>query len=181
MFDQLVRRFLNNIFEPKPVVQIVQIFVSATQTFSSNFENLTTKRKNVIRRHMKGQIDTSNPYFASSVAAYVISRKGGMSLEYLTENSKVPKIITSIARFYVYYNMKRFLQDPTKLGRFVTKEDLKVIQKNFPIRKGWETKRHYGKKIIKYWLEKQPTRKDIQNARYYGQGGKVLARETTNS
>ena len=24
----------------------------------------------------------------------------------------------------------------------------------------------------KYWLEKQPTRNDIQNARYYGQGGK---------
>ena len=47
--------------------------------------------------------------------------------------------------------MKRFLRDPTKLARFVTKEDLKVIQKNVPIKKIWVTKWHYGKEIIKYW------------------------------
>ena len=68
--------------------------------------------------------------------------------------------------------MKRFLRDPTRLSRFVTKNDLKFIQKNIPTQTFWETKYHHGKEIISYWLKKQPHPENIRNARYYGRGGK---------
>ena len=66
--------------------------------------------------------------------------------------------------------MKRFLTDPTRLSRFVTKDDLRVIQKNIPIQKHWETKMHYGKEIISYWLKEQRNKADIRHARCIGGG-----------
>ena len=136
---------------PFNVIQF-SVFVTYTQ---SNFDPLDTTWKNEgkVKDIRKAKVDKDNPYFASLIAAYVISQKGGVSLEHLEENPIIPKIITSIARFYVYYHVQGFLRDPTKLSRFVTKNDLKVIQKNIPTQTFWETKYHHRKEIISYWLK----------------------------
>ena len=108
------------------------IYVTTTQSFQSNFNDLETAWANTQKTKdiTKVKMDKDDPYFASLIAAYVISHKGGFSLEHFRENTKVPNIITSIARSYVYYHMARFLQDSSKMSRFITKDDLKVIQKN---------------------------------------------------
>ena len=128
------------------------IFVTNTQSFTTNFDSLETSWKNAnkVKDIRKPKVNNDDPYFASLIAAHVISQKGGVSLKHLKENPKIPKIITSIAQFYMYYDKKRLLRDPTKLSRFVTQEDLRVIQKNIPIQQHWETKMHYGKEIISY-------------------------------
>ena len=130
------------------------IFVTNTKNFTSNFESLDTtlKDEGKVKDVRKAKVDKDDPYFASLIAAYVLSQKGGVSLEHLEENPKIPKII-SIARFYVCYHIQRFLRDRTKLSRFVTQNDLKVIKKNIPTQTFWETKYHHGKEIIKYWLD----------------------------
>ena len=151
------------------------IFGTATQSFKSNFKKLETAQENTRKAKTvtKVKMDKDDPHFASLMAAYIISHNGGVSLEHLRENPKVPIMITSIARFYVYSHVKRFLRDPTKMSRFINKDDLIVVQKNIPTQKQWETKMHYGKQIISYWLAKQPNKADIRYDRYVH--GRVLS------
>ena len=56
------------------------------------------------------------------------------------------------------------------MQRFITNETLKVIQKNIPVKKTWESKFHRGKEIIADWLARKPNKKDIRNTRYEGLG-----------
>ena len=72
------------------------IFVTNSQSFTSNFDCLHTKWKNDSKAKdiRKVKVGKDDPYFASLISAYVISQKGGISLEHLKENSKIPKIIT---------------------------------------------------------------------------------------
>ena len=87
-----------------------------------------------------------------------------------------PKIITSIARFYVYYHMKRFLRDSDKMQRFITKEMTETVQANIPTKKIWEDTFQRGKEIIATWLAEQPNKPNIRYARYerVGSVGGVL-------
>ena len=100
------------------------IYVTNTLSFQSNFEELKTALANTQKAKdiTKVKVDKDDPYFASLMAAYIISHKGGFSLEHFKENPKVPNIITSIARSYLYYHMKRFLRDPNKMSRFITND-----------------------------------------------------------
>ena len=62
-------------------------------------------------------VDKDDPYFASLLAAYIISHLGGISRKHLTGDNNV---ITSIARYYVYYHMKRFTENPQKMSWYIT-------------------------------------------------------------
>ena len=44
---------------------------------------------------------------------------GGISRKHLTGNNKV---ITSIARYYIYYHMKRFMEDSRKMNMYITSD-----------------------------------------------------------
>ena len=70
--------------------------------------------------------------------------------------------------------MTPFIHDPTKMARFVKKDDLKIIGKNIPINKFWETKYKYTKETITNF-HKEMKGGAIRNVHYYGQGvGGVL-------
>ena len=81
------------------------IYVNARSGFSSNFEALETSWKGTANDITKMAVGKDDPYFASLLAACIISHVGGMSKKNLNGDNKD---ITSIARYYVYYHMKRF-------------------------------------------------------------------------
>ena len=66
--------------------------------------------------------------------------------------------------------MKRFLKNPDKMDKYVTREMLDEVHKNLPVKKVWTKKYHQGKETISAWLNKQSNKDNIRNARHYGGG-----------
>ena len=138
-------------------------FSFQTDPFDTNFAN-PRKAKDV--RTL--DLDKDDPYFASLMAAYVISQKTGVCTRHLTESRNVPKVVTSIFRFYVWYHMRRFLRHPEKMTKYLTKKNLDFIKREVPVRKIWKKKYHHGKETVRAWLRIQPNRANIRNAKIYG-------------
>ena len=152
-----------------------RIFVNSEQSFS--FQTVAPNTKwgnsgNVKDIRTVDSLEKDNPYFASLMAAYVISQKTGICTKHLREDSAAPgdvtKIVTSILRFYVWYHMNRFLRYPEKMSKSLTRDALDFIKKNLPVKKIWKKKYHYGKETISAWLRTQPNRANIRNAKNYG-------------
>ena len=102
------------------------IYLNTKDGFSSNFETLETSWKSDANDITKMAVDKDDPYFASLLAAYIISHVSGISRKHLTGDNNV---ITSIARYYVYYHMKRFTENPQKMSSYITDDIQKLIQK----------------------------------------------------
>ena len=147
-----------------------RIFVNGEQSFSFQTNPLDTKFANLKRaRDIRTlDLDKDDPYFASLMAAYVISQKTGVCTRHLTESRDVHKIVTSILRFYVWCHMSRFLRFPEKMEKYLTKKNLDFIKKNIPLRKTWRKRYHHRKETVSWWLRTQPNRANIQNAKIYG-------------
>ena len=159
------------------VLNHFRIFVNSEQSFSFQTDpvNLNTKwgnPGNVKDIRTVDSLDKDNPYFASLMAAYVISQKTGICTKHLREDpgapEGVPKIVTSILRFYLWYHINRFLRYPEKMSKYLAKNDLDFIKRDLPVKKIWKKKYHYGKETINAWLRTQPNRANIQNAKNYG-------------
>ena len=101
---------------------------AASEYFLSNFESLKIAWKGTEKDIRKVAVKEDDPYFCSLLAACIISHVGGISRKHLEESNGTPKIVTSIARFAVYYHLKRFLKDSEKLT-----EDLQELVKEFTI------------------------------------------------
>ena len=95
------------------------IFVNDTDSFQSNFEVLNTSWTGTDKDITKVSIDKDDPYFALLLAASIISHKSGISRKHLTGDNK---LITSIARYYIYYHMKRFTEDSRKMNSYITSD-----------------------------------------------------------
>jgi hypothetical protein len=54
----------------------------------------------------------NEPYFTLICSAYIATFLCGMSLKNLQWNDHTPKQITSIARYYLYYTMRKFIKNP---------------------------------------------------------------------
>ena len=155
------------------VLNHFRIFVNSEQSFSFQTDSLNTKWVNSknVKDIRTVDLDKDDPYFASLMAAYVISQKTGICTKHLREDfgvfEGVPKIVTSILQFYVWYHMSRFLRYPEKMSKYLTKDILDFI-KSLSVKKIWKKKYHYGKETISAWLRTQPNRANIRNAKNYG-------------
>ena len=152
----------------------IRIYVNKKDSFLYLTEALDIKYEKDTKDVRNTKISKDDPYFASLIASYIISQKSGICTEHLKENSKTPKIVTSIMNFYVYYHMKRFLQNPDKMSRYIKQDVLDDVQSNLPVKKIWTKKTHYGKEIPSVWVKTQQG-KTIRNARSYGSriGGQI--------
>ena len=103
------------------------IYVNDKVGFWCNFEALSTSWKGTVDDITKVADGKDNPYFASLLAACIISHVGGISRKHLTGDNKV---ITSIARYYIYYHMKRFTDDPRKMNSYITDDIKELIKTN---------------------------------------------------
>ena len=147
-----------------------RIFVNSEQSFSFQTVPFDTKWGNPqnVKDIRTVDLDKDDPYFALLMAAYVISQKTGICTKHLREDPEVPKIVTSILRFYVWYHMNRFLRYPEKMSKHLTSKNLDLIKIELPVKKIWKKKYHYGKETISAWLRTQPNRANIRNAKNYG-------------
>ena len=145
-------------------------------SFVSNFADLDSKWTGTTKNITRVKFDYINdPYFASLLAAYIITYKCGIITEHLLESKGTSKVITSIARYHLYYHMRRFLRNPSKMTKYVTKDMLKTLQRNIPIRKTWVNKFHRGQTEIGLWHSRLPNKSRVRNYRYsYYRTGGVL-------
>ena len=139
------------------------IYVNARSGFPSNFDALTTSWKGTVNDITKMAVDKDDSYFASLLAAYIISHVGGISRKHLTGDNNV---ITSIARYYIYYHMKRFTDDPQKMSPYITNDIQKLIQKNIPYKKIWVKKFVRTRTDINYWHSHHANKNNIRNYNY---------------
>ena len=152
-----------------------RIFINEDQSFVFESTTLNTKWSNSknVKDIRTVSLDKDDPYFASLMASFIISQKSGICTKHLmgSEGSAgVPKIVTSVLRFYVHYHMSRFLRSPDKMEKHITEEMTNLIRKNLPVKKLWTKKYHQGKETIGASLRTQPNKLNIRNARHYGSG-----------
>ena len=118
----IVQHFVMNV-EPLPFsVTKLKIHVNEEESFLSIFEPLQTSWKGTAKDITKVAVNRDDPYFASLLAACIISHVGGISRKHPVETEGTPKVVTSMARYFVYYSMKRFTEDPRKMVPYVTGE-----------------------------------------------------------
>ena len=162
-----VQKFVTNTNSfPYDNVTKFKIYVTENNSFPSNFENLNIEWKGTEKDVRKVSVNENDPYFCSLLSACVISHVGGVSRKHLVENENTPKIVTSIARYCVYYHLKRFLKDPSKLGPYLT-EDLKsLVKNNLRVRKIWKRKFVRTKANLSLWYSQQENKQNIRNYRY---------------
>ena len=72
----------------------------------------------------------------------------------------------SIARYYVYYHMKRFTDDPEKMPPYITDDLKEIVKNNLQTKTTWVNKFVYTRANISYWYSQQPNRHNIRNYRY---------------
>ena len=142
------------------------IYVTRDEYFPSNFQDLNIEWKGTEKDIRKASVKEDDPYFCSLLSACVISHVGGISRKHLQENANTPKIVTSIARYCVYYHLGRFLKDPGKLGPYLTEDLRNTVKSNLRVRKVWKRKFVRTKENISLWYSQQGNRGDIRNYRY---------------
>ena len=108
-----------------------KVYVSDSDYFYSKFtpiELYDWKNKSILHENNRGidelpsdvktdirtiGMDYENyPYFALVCSAYIATFLCGISLENLQWNNDTPKQITSIARYHLYYTMRKFIKNP---------------------------------------------------------------------
>ena len=118
------------------VLNMFRIHLSETEYFLSNFPLISedwkkgkTLNKNVgldIRKFPQDY--EKEPYFAMICVTYITSFLCGISLKHLSENKNTPKIITSLAKYHLYYQIRKFMKKPSLLNKY--KSYLKILSKN---------------------------------------------------
>ena len=162
-----VQKFVTNT-NPFPYDNVtkLKIYVTKNEYFPSNFQDLDIAWKGTEKDIRKASVKEDDPYFCSLLSACVISHVGGMSRKHLQENENTPKIVTSIARYCVYYHLKRFLEDPSKLGPYLTEDLRNVVKRNLRVRKIWKRKFVRTKENLSLWYSQQENKQNIRNYRY---------------
>ena len=139
---------------------------ASDNSFPSNFQDLNIAWKGTEKDIRKVSVKEDDPYFCSLLSACVISHVGGISRKHLEESPAIPKIVTSIARYCVYYHLKRFLKDFRKLSPYLTKDLRKLVKNNLRVRKIWERKFVNTKENLSLWYSEQKNKQNIKNYRY---------------
>ena len=111
----------------------------------------------------KTAVDKDDPYFASLLSAYIISHVGGLSRKHLTGDNNV---VTSIARYCIYYHMKRFTETPEKISPYITHDIQKIIQKNIPHKRIWFHKFERTRADLNHWHSHHANKHNIRNYKY---------------
>ena len=139
------------------------IYVNGKVGFWCNFEALETSWKSTADDITKVAVDKDDPYIASLLAACIISHVGGISRKHLTGDNKV---ITSIARNYIYYHMKRFTDDPRKMNSYITDDVKELVKANLQTKTTWVNKFVRTRENISLWYQQHPNKHNIRNYKY---------------
>ena len=101
-----------------------------------------------------------NPYLAAIVAAYVSTYVCGISTKHMEFSDRTPGIVTSMVRYHLYYQISRFLRDPSKLDRYVSSVP-DSVKKHKPTNDVWTKAYHQGSEELLTWLSEQTQNKKL--------------------
>ena len=93
-----------------------------------------------------------NPFLASLLAAYVTTYVCRISVKHFEYNNHTPGIITSMARYHLYYHMSRFLRNPGDLERYM-KYIILSVRKHTPYIEIWEDAFYKTNMTLSEWYE----------------------------
>ena len=137
-------------------VNAFRIYVTDDLFFDANLPGLE------IRNNENSNDYKDNPYLTALFAAYIATYSCGISEEHF--NYDGPKIISSIAKYHFYFHMRRFIRQPSKMSKYITREMESIVLNNKPVVYKWTKEFHSGREQLGYWLSKQP-RGTIRDAR----------------
>ena len=137
-------------------VNSFKIYVVDDLFFNANLPELE------IRNNESSNDYKDNPYLAALFAAYIATYSCGISEEHF--NYDGPKIISSIARYQLYFHMRRFIRQHSKMSKYITQEIETTVLNNKPVVYKWTKEFHSGREQLSYWVSKQP-RGTIKDAR----------------
>ena len=106
-----------------------------------------------------------NPYLIAIIAAYVSTYVCGISTKHMEFNDQTPGIVTSMVRYHLYYQISRFLRDPNKLDRYISKVP-DPVKEHKPTNDVWTKAYHQGSEELLTWLSDQKDRHKLRNYRY---------------
>ena len=106
-----------------------------------------------------------NPYLIAIIAAYVSNYVCGISTKHMEFNDQTPGIVTSMVRYHLYYQISRFLRDPNKLDRYISKVP-DPVKKHKPTNDVWTKAYHQGSEELLTWLSDQKDKHKLRNYRY---------------
>ena len=123
------------------VLHKFRIHLSETEYYLSNFPPVSEDWKKGKTLNENVGLDIRDfphdyekePYFAMICATYVASFLCEISLKHLSENKNTPKIITSLARYHLYYQFRKFMKKPSLLNKYKSYFQ-NPIKKYLPIR-----------------------------------------------
>ena len=150
----MVQPFVKNLSDLN--VNSFKIYVTNELFFDANLPGLEIKNNESSKDYK------DNPYLASLFAAYIATYSCGISTEHFAYDGS--KIITSIARYHLYFHMKRFTRQPSKMSKYITQEIETLVLNNKPVVYKWTKEFHSGREQLGYWVSKQ-SRGTIKDAR----------------
>ena len=89
-----------------------KMYVTDNEYFTANFTPFSIT--NTLSTDYK-----KNPYLIAIIAAYVSTYVCGISTQHMEFSNDTPGIITSMVRYHLYYQIIKFLKDPSKLDRYI--------------------------------------------------------------
>ena len=107
-----------------------------------------------------------NPYLIAIIAAYVSTCVCGISTQHMEYSEATPGIITKMVRYQLYYQISKFLRDPSKLERYITHVP-NTIRKHKLTTNVWSDEFDQGSKEINTWLREQKDLSKIKNYKYH--------------
>ena len=137
-------------------VNSFKIYVTDDLFFDANLPKLE------IRNNESSNDYKDNPYLAALFAAYIATYSCGISEEHFNYDGS--KIISSIARYHLYFHMRRFIRQPSEMSKYITQEIETTVLNNKPVVYKWTKEFHSGREQLGYWISKQP-RGTVRNAR----------------
>ncbi len=107
-----------------------------------------------------------NPYLIAIISAYVSTYVCGISTQHMEFNKDTPGIITSIVRYHLYYQISKFLKDPSKLDRYISHVP-NFVKKHKSTSPVWTEQFDSTRSEINTWLLSRKDRDQIRNWKYH--------------
>ena len=109
-----------------PIIQF-RIYVSNTDYFQSNLPGLN------ITTNDNAKWSLQEPYFQAMVGVWIATYACGISLQHLTPSDTIPKQITSLVRFHLYFTTRRIMRQ-CQIGDYSTvyKFNAEFLQDHIP-------------------------------------------------
>ena len=124
-----VRKFTRNKDTQYPPEKF-NVFVNNNDFFVSNLPKF--KITNIQKKFLTFE----NPYFVSCCVAYARTYLCGISAKNFQDETS--NLISSIAKYHFYYQMKLFLRTPEKLKTHMTDKEIEFVRKHIPVKYIWK-------------------------------------------